>query len=147
MSMDYLKRRMSLSTTLLASAAQIATGNTHATAGLASVVPDCPNGLILEIDVTAAATAAGDTLDITIQTRFDGTNWVDVWHAPQILGNGGAKRYYALINAGQPQAMFTDAALTAGNQRNLIGNEWAVVWTIVNASNPSFTFSVTACCQ
>ena len=136
------QRQIAYATTLLASATKIASGNSQAT----SVdVRDTNAGIIFELDVTAAATLVGDTLDVAIQTTVDGTNWVDVVAFTQVLGNGGTKRFYAKVSATEPQAMFADAtALTAGNLRHLIGDQWVVKWTIVNNSAPSFTFSVTA---
>jgi hypothetical protein len=98
------------------------------------------------LDVTAAGTDAGDTLDVKVQVRLDGTNWVDVAYFTQVLGNGGTKRYIAKVFADVTQAMFLDAALTAGNVRNLLGQVWRVAYAQVDAdSNGSFTFSVTAC--
>lgn len=104
------------------------------------------NAIVFELDLTAAATDVGDTLDVKIQTKLDGTNWVDVVAFTQCLGNGGAKRHVAKIMCSTAQAMFeTGTALTAGNVRHLIGDEWRVVSTIVDANaNASFTFGVYA---
>lgn len=145
MPFDGRPRTSALAVTLLASAARVASGTTVATP---IRISDAANGVILELDVTAAATVAGDTLDVTVQTRSDNANWVDVCHFTQILGNGGAKRYFAALNAGQAMTMFEKGtALAAGSQRNLVGDDWAVVWTVVSSSAPSFTFSLTACPQ
>ncbi len=96
-----------------------------------------------ELDVTAAATAAADTLDVVIQTRVDNNNWVDVVHFTQVLGNGGTKRYFAKIIATIAETMFENAtALAAGSVRNILGYEYLAKWTVVNNTAPSFTFSV-----
>lgn len=147
MPFDPRPRTASLSTPLLASTTQTASGTTQAVVGLATTIADVPNSLTLELDVTAAGTAVGDTLDVTVQTRFDSATWVDACHFTSVLGNGGAKRYFATLNAELAQGMIANAPLTAGNTRNLLGNDWAVSWVIVSASSPSFTFSVTACPQ
>lgn len=101
-----------------------------------------------QLDVTAAATEAGDTLDVFVQTTLDGTNWVDVVHFTQVTGNGGAKRHFAKVAATEPQAMFENAtALAAGSVRNVVGTTWRARWVVVDVattSNQSFTFSVTA---
>ena len=46
--------------------------------GAAVDLPTPDQGLVLELDVTSAATAVGDTLDVFVQSKFDGTNWVDI---------------------------------------------------------------------
>jgi len=140
---DFLERRQSYSTVLLASATKTATGNSQASP---ATLKDTAGGIVFELDVTAAATAVGDLLDVAIQTTIDGTNWVDVVAFTQVLGNGGAKRFYAKLSATEPQAVFEgSAAISAGSVRHLIGNQWAVKWTVASSSAPSFTFSVTAC--
>lgn len=94
------------------------------------------------LDVTAAATSSGDTLDVTIQTLL-GSFWVDVVHMTQVLGNGGPIRILAKLANANALAMFSNAtALTAGNMRDLIGDQWAVKWSL--GGSGSFTFSVTA---
>lgn len=58
-----------------------------------------PSELIAVLDVTAAGTDAGDTLDVYIDECVDGVGdqWVNIIHFTQILGNGGAKRYAAAL--------------------------------------------------
>ena len=105
------------------------------------------NGFCFQLDVTAAATDAGDTLDVRVQTSIDGTNYFDVVAFTQVLGNGGAKRRIAKISASQPQADFdATATLAAGNVRNMFGDLWRVNYTVVDVStqNAAFTFTVKA---
>lgn len=133
-------------TTLLASTTETATDNNQATpVKLASLA----NGFVFVLDVTAAATEAGDLLDVFVQTKADGTNFVDVVHFTQVLGNGGAKRFYAKINADVVMTEFENAtALGAAAVRDIIGDEWAIRWAITDVAttgNASFTFSVIAC--
>ncbi len=112
-------------------------------------LPGMVNAIMFVLDVTAAATDVGDTLDVKVQTKVDGTNWLDVVHFTQVLGNGGAKRYIEKIAASPAFAGFeVGTALTAGNARDLIGDDWRVKYDQVDAVVPqaaSFTFSVTAC--
>lgn len=99
------------------------------------------------LDVTAAATAVDDTLDVYIQSKLDGTNWVDVQRFTQILGNGGAKRYFAKIIRDAALTEFENgAALGAAAKRDLVGAQWRARWVVTDAgaANASFTFSVVA---
>jgi len=136
-------RAVGFAQTLLASAAQSATSTGEA----AVRIIDPPNGIVFELDVTAAATDADDTLNVFIQTSIDNTNWVDVVHFTEVLGNGGAKRYYAKITSAVNTAEFENgAALGAAAVRNIVGDQWRVRFAIVDptGANVSFTFSVTA---
>jgi hypothetical protein len=129
--------------TLHASGAETETGNGTVTGAL----PGGINGVILTLDVTAAATAVDDTLDVYVQTKVDGNNWLDVAHFTQVLGNGGAKRYVDKIHAHGSVALFeTGSALAESAQRDLIGKDWRCRWAITDTApdNASFTFSVTA---
>ncbi len=110
-------------------------------------LPGMVNALSFVCDVSAAAADAGDTLDIKVQTKIDGTNWVDVIHFTQILGNGGAKRFVAKLIANTAETLFLDAALAAGTTvRHLLGDEWRVNYVQVDAdANSSFTWTVKAC--
>lgn len=122
------------------------TSTTNNTGTTSVPAPTCPNGLVLELDVTAAATAAGDTLDVFVQTRIDGTNWVDIAHFTQVLGNGGTKRFFCKITPVLAEALFENgAALAAGSVRNLLGPDLRCRWTVASASAPSFTFGVYCC--
>jgi len=128
---------------LLASAARTAAGTVNEAA---IRLPRPLAALCLILDVTAAATDVGDTLDVKVQTKLDGTNWLDVAAFTKVLGNGGAKRHVAKIACGAAEAMFADTVLAAGSVRNLLGDEWRVVHAIVDSgdANQSFTFAVTA---
>lgn len=99
--------------------------------------------------VTAAATDAGDTLDVYIQSSSDGgTNFDDFIHFTQVLGNGGAKKFAAqwsgIISPTSALHVHQDAALSAGVNQGPVGDIWRVKWVIVDAGsvNVSFTFSV-----
>jgi hypothetical protein len=117
------------------------------TAGDAVTLPRAPNAIVFTLDVTAAATDAGDTLDIKVQTKLDGTNWVDVCSFTQVLGNGGVKRHIAKILANTAESMFSNADLAAGSVRHLMGDEYRVAYVQVDGGgqNATLTFSVSAC--
>lgn len=106
------------------------------------------SGIAFILDVTAVLTDSGDLLDVYVQTKIDGTNWMDVIRFTQILGNGGTKRYYSKI---KPHASLTEfetsAALGEHTDRDLIGDDWRTRYVITDAGtdNASFTFSVIAC--
>lgn len=130
------------SVVLSASAAKTATSTgTTAITGYG-----CYTSAVFELDVTAAATAAGDTLDVFIQTSVDGTNYVDIVAFTQVLGDGGAKRYYAKVNSGVALTMFENATALSAGVRNILGDKYRVRWVLVDATtdDASFTFSVTA---
>lgn len=131
--------------TLSASAASTATST-----GTDPVTIALPGGSPLTavqfvLDVTAAATEAGDTLDVYVQTQLDEANWLDVVHFTQVLGDGGAKRYYSKVTANLATSEFENgAALGAAAVRNFLGRKWRARWAITDVStdNASFTFSV-----
>ncbi len=126
---------------LLASAART---TDSAITGSTFRLPKETSAVICVLDVTAAATAVGDLLDVHIESQIDGTNWVDICSFTQVLGDGGAKRHVAKIAKEVAQAMFTDTTLSAGSVRNLLGENIRVVYEVTNAgaADASFTFSV-----
>ena len=135
--------------TLLASAVRTVSadgGWTDVPVNLGTGLP-LATALQFVFDVSAAATAGTDTLDVKVQMMLDGTNPVDVVHFTQAVGNGGTKRYFEKVLAGGAEAGFENAAaLTAGNTRNLIGKQMRAVAAIVDGggADQSFTFSVVA---
>lgn len=131
--------------TMLASAARTVTAGTNSDD---IHLPGMVRGFLFTLNVTAAATDAADTLDVTIKTKVDGTNWLDVVHFTQVLGNGGAKIFSAKVAASAAQAIYdAAAALNAGDAATqVIGDVWRVTWVIVDAdADATFTFAVTAC--
>lgn len=133
--------------TLLASGAR--TSGTDALATAVEGIGDLKEAQIL-LDVTAAGSAADDTLDVYVDTTLDGgTTWINVVHFTQVLGNGGAKKFGATLApqsavATAPVALTADAA--AGAVRpGFLGNQLRARYTIVaGAGTHAFTFSVTA---
>jgi hypothetical protein len=103
--------------------------------------------LIFELDLTAAATAVGDTFDVFIDALLpDATNYANCIHFPQMLGNGGAKRYVGVLDPANPGAVTFDVSADAavGVVRPAVfGSAYRGRYTVVSASAPSFTFSCT----
>ena len=127
---------------LLASAARTASGN-----GSAITYNRRLGAARFFLDVTAAASAVGDTLDVYIQSSLDGVVWDDFVHFTQVLGNGGAKQFVAswirTLAPTTAQRAPRDATLAAGVEQGPIGNQMRVKWVIVNGGGShSFTFSL-----
>lgn len=120
-------------------------GAVSSTTTTAIQTPNCPRGLVFILDVTAAATDVGDTLDVQVQTLIDGTNWTSICHFTQVLGNGGAKRHIGVVNRTVTQAMWeSSATLAAGAVRHVIGAQLRSEYAIVDAdANSAFTWTVT----
>ncbi len=130
---------------LLASAARTETGT-----GDAVLLPDGFEVLVLQCELTAAATDVGDTLDVFVQTTIDGTTWLDIAHFTQMLGNGGAKRFISKVSSSLSLTEYeTGTALGAAAVRHIFGSQYRVRWDITDAGtdNASFTFSVKANAQ
>ena len=107
--------------------------------------------MVVVLDVTAAATDAGDTLDVYIDTSFDGgVSFVNIGHFTQVLGNGGAKKFIMSfkanpITSSNCVAFTADQAAAAALQIGW-GDRLRVRSVVVDAStqNVSFTYSVKA---
>lgn len=99
------------------------------------------------LNVSAAATDVGDTLDVYIDSsNDDGVSFVNIAHFTQVLGNGGAKKEVALClrTAAALVALTSDVA-AGGTPRAFIGDRVKVRYVIVDANaNSAFTFKVTA---
>jgi hypothetical protein len=105
------------------------------------------------LDVTAAATAVDDTLDVYIDFSPDGgLTWVNAIHFTQVLGNGGAKRELAKINANTglatptaPLNIAADAASGAVRNISLFEDvRYRAVVVDAGTDNASFTYSLKA---
>jgi len=128
---------------LLASAARTSSPLTGS--GNTAVFPGSIQGVNLTLDVTAAANDAGDKLDVYVQTKPDGTNWLDVCRFAQVLGTSTGIRKHAKIIANAASTEFGTSALSASQKRNVVGSEWRARWVVTAAAttgNESFTFSV-----
>jgi hypothetical protein len=137
--------------TLLASAARTQGGTALFPDG--ALVPfRRADAIALLLDVTVAATAAGDLLDVFLQYSPDGTNYDDFIRFTQVLGNGGAKQYVALwsrdVAVTSPLHARQDGAMAAGVNHGpiVLGVAPRIKWVITDggAHNQSFTFSLAA---
>lgn len=127
---------------------------TVSTTGTTVQIVEDANGFstaLFVLDVTAAATDAGDTLDVFVDQSADGTTWINIAHFTQVLGNGGAKREVAKVTAGEfndPDAVLAVASDAAAAVVRNVGVMPYMRYrsTIVDAStdNASFTYSLVA---
>lgn len=131
--------------TLLASAARTTSG----TAVLALPNIRTVRGGVFLLNVSAAASLISDTLDVYLQGSVDGTNYNDILHFTQVLGNGGVKVYEARwfrdmtpeTELGAPSDKAMGAGVLQGPQAI---TAWRVAWVIAGGATKSFTFSVMA---
>jgi hypothetical protein len=103
---------------------------------------------VFELSITAAAAAAGDTLNVYVQHSVDGgATWDDFVSFTQALGNGGPQRFIAQwtrdVVPNNPLHAGSDGALAAGVNQGAIGSDWRAKWVIAG-STPSFTFELWA---
>lgn len=101
------------------------------------------------LNVTAAATEVDDTLDVYLDTSYDGgTTWVNIAHFTQVLGNGGAKEFAVNIINKNPVAEIDVAAdAAAGTIRALaLGDRIRYRSVAVDAGGvaAAFTFGLVA---
>ena len=101
-------------------------------------------GYIFYLDVTAAATAAGDILDVYIDWSLDDTTWFNGARFTRVLGNGGAVSFYTAFVV---QGIDNDVALTndaaAGDTRGtMLAPYVRGRYVITEADDASFTFSL-----
>lgn len=136
----------SLNVMLAQSLARTASGNVTYSDGLLSRYKTA----LIMLDITAAATAVGDTLDVYVQKNLalpsESAIWTDFAHFTQALGNGGAKQFVAELTQEDITSgmhIVQDGALAAGVNGGPWGDQWRVKWVIAGAT-PSFTFSVRA---
>ena len=104
-----------------------------------------PNGALFMLDVTAAATEANDTLNVTVEGSLDGSLFFEVLSFAEVLGNGGAIQHYEPIQVGANLTGFIGSdALSAGDSIAVQALHYRVRWSIVDptGTNASFTFSV-----
>lgn len=119
--------------------------------GLGYKLQELYREMVVVLDVTAAATDVGDTLDVYIDTSFDGgVSFVNIGHFTQVLGNGGAKKFIMSfksnpIAASNCVAFGTDQAAAAALQIGFGDRIRARAVTVDSGTqNESFTYSVKA---
>lgn len=133
--------------TILASSARTAAGT--------QVFPSIPHNttaILIQLDVTAAATETGDKLAVWVQGTIDDTNYYDIGGFAEVLGDGGAKRFIMVLQrtgsiAESDIITPSDGAMTANTVTyGPFPDDLRLKWTVTDAGtdNASFTFSVTA---
>lgn len=131
--------------TLFASAAR---GAGVAQTGTPVIVQGERSRFLALLDVTAAATEVNDTLDVYVDVLApDNATWLNAIHFTQVLGNGGAKKFFAVLDPSNPGAVVIDATAdaAAGAVRPaLFGPQLRGRYTEVDAGGgvASFTFSL-----
>lgn len=138
---------------LRAASAQAGAGTvtgTEANGGLIKFDQDF-DYLAVQLIVSAAATDTGDTLDVYIDTSFDGgTTWLNIGHFTQVLGDGGAKTFimgFATSPVASSNCVPVGTNQSAGNALQIgMGDRirYRGVVADVSTEDASFTYSVTA---
>lgn len=125
-------------------------------AGTVNVTSVANLGIYKEVqlfcNVTAAATEAGDTLDVYVDASPDnGTTWINACHFTQVLGNGGAKSFVATLSpsatVGTAVVATTADAASGVVRPSVLTDRLRVRYVTVDATttgNMSFTVSVLA---
>jgi hypothetical protein len=131
--------------TLFASAAR---GAGVAQTGTAAEVYGERSRYVAELVVSAAATDATDTLDVYVDVlAADGATWLNAIHFTQVLGNGGAKKFFAVLDPSNPGTavidVTSDCAVSVARPA-LFGPQLRGRYTIVDAGGAaaSFTFAL-----
>lgn len=120
------------------------TGDSTASVNL----PSDTKAILLMLDVTAAATDAGDILAVWLQGSIDGTTYYDIGRFADILGNGGAVKYIMNIN----RLEFVDSSIITPTNGSMTAGtvtpgpcprQIRLKWTVTDAGtdDASFTFS------
>jgi hypothetical protein len=133
--------------TLRASAAQAVAGTVT---GSVVSLQQAFKELNVQLIVSAAGTDVGDTLDVYVDTSFDGgTTFVNIGHFTQVLGNGGAKTFvmsFCNANPGASAVVNVTSDAAAGATRQIgFGSQLRYRGVMVDGdANGSFTYSVSA---
>lgn len=106
--------------------------------------------IVLLLNVTATAGAAGDVLNVFVDVLGpDGATWINAVHFTQVAGDSAAIQHFAVLDASAPAAttfnVATDCA--AGVTKPYVsGGEVRGRYTLVDAGahGQSVTFSLTA---
>jgi hypothetical protein len=103
---------------------------------------------VILLNVTAAATEVDDTLDLFVDVLGpDNITWLNAIHFTQVLGNGGAKKFFAVLDPSNPGTAVIDVSADAAADAvrpALFGPQLRGRYTIVDAGGgaASFTFSL-----
>ena len=106
--------------------------------------------LSVQLIVSAAATDTVDTLDVYVDTSFDGgTTYVNIGHFTQVLGDGGAKTFvmsFCNANPGTSAVVNVTSDAAAGATRQIgWGSKLRYRGVMVDAdADGSFTYELKA---
>lgn len=126
------------------------TGTGTASIALSENVIARTRAAVFLLDITAAATDSGDTLDVWIQHSVNGSDWDDFVRFTQAAGNAGPAQYQARwvrdVTPDVEQGAKNGKAIAAGVTQGPVGHQWRIAWTVTNTStdDASFTFSLSA---
>jgi len=127
--------------TLVSSTAITASGN----GTVEALFPGSISGMVLTCNIASAGSSSGDKLDMYVQTKIDGSNWLDVCRFAQVLGDSTGIRMMDKIHANGSVAAFASTdALAAAAQRDLLGSVYRARWVITSSTDPTFSASVYA---
>jgi hypothetical protein len=102
---------------------------------------------LFHVNLTAAANLVGDTLDVLIDAEAPDGSWVNAIHFPQMLGNGGAKAFFGVLDTTNPGAVTFDVSADAAVgvvRPGVFGPSFRTRYTIAGGGAQSFTFAVQA---
>ncbi len=127
----------------------VASGATAGTNGTAVIYQGERSRILVVLDLTAAGVDANDTLDVYVDVSIDGTIWMNAIHFAQMLGTGGAKRYFAVLDPSNPGTSAIDVTsdAAAGVVRpGLFGAQARGRYVIVDptGANAAFSFTLAA---
>lgn len=100
---------------------------------------------MIMLDVQSAANAAGDKLDVYIDVSPDnGTTWANLLRFPQVLGNGGAKKFWSFIapSTGETTTFDVTTDAAAGVVRQLGTTDSLRARVVITGTTPSFSAQV-----
>jgi hypothetical protein len=122
-------------------------GDTAGTNGTAVAILGERVAYVWILNITDADSAAGDTLDVYVDTLFGTATWINVAHFTQVLGNGADTLSYYTITV--PTNMTTTDDTTsdcaAGVARGVVGSQFRGRYVIVDggAHGENFSFTLT----
>lgn len=101
-------------------------------------------GYIFFLDVTAAAAAAGDILDVYIDWSLDGTRWFNGARFTRVLGDGGLVSFYTTFVIQGEDADIALAADAAANttRPTILAPYVRGRYITTTAGTANFTFSL-----
>jgi hypothetical protein len=119
-------------------------------AGTVSTISGRYKRFIVLLNVTATLTDTNDTLDVFVDFSLDNSIWFNAVHFTQVLGDGGAKQFIAILDPSTPgtaDVETTSDAAVHTVRPYVFGPYVRARWTVVDPDGTddcSFTFAVSA---